>query len=383
MRRIIFAALAAAVCFIGCKSQNDRYIDSDIEHVTYTESNSDILNGKVISKIEIVPLQTNREALLGNILQLQTMNGEFFIADFEDATRIFRFDKTGTLLNTIGQRGRGPQEYIGLSDFSLDGNEKLSIFSDLNEAVYEYSTSGEFIEKTDLGKRFLRGVAQKDKFLTYWGFASINGDWRLASTNKNGKVTHKYLEGKYNVLMMDEKVLPVFYKHNEDTIYLRESINPHNIIYQVAGDKIHGKYSFDFGKYNVPPEYFEKESPMEAAEYLFSRDFVVIRKFMENSSFALVESQIQKNAKQGTQELVLVYGIKNKLSGTWNWFDIKEENHIIANAPQCLTTDNKLICLVEASKIEKLKDRSIISNPEIIDDIKSGMNSVVLICSLK
>lgn len=266
---------------------------------------------------------------MGDNLQLQIHNGEFYIADMGNAARIFRFDKYGNFLNTIGQRGRGPQEYLGLSDFSFDNNDHVSIFSDLNQAVYNYSQDGQFANTSNLETRFLRAVkAGEDKYWLYWGFASVNGEWRLAHVDRNGKISRKELPGKYN----------------------------------------------------VPQEYFEKKSPMEAGEFLFSKDFTIIRKFMENENYALLEAQIQKMTDG--PETLLIYGLKNKKTDNWHWFDIKKQDDVMAGSPQCLTAGNKLLCLVKPAAIKKHKDNPIITNPEIISGLNDSMNPVVMVCTL-
>ncbi len=369
-----------SLCIIACKKHSD-LLDANTEIVTYVSGNSDMLTTSIISHVEIIPLETNQESLMGDNLQLQIHNGEFYIADMGNAARIFRFDKYGNFLNTIGQRGRGPQEYLGLSDFSFDNNDHVSIFSDLNQAVYNYSQDGQFANTSNLETRFLRAVkAGEDKYWLYWGFASVNGEWRLAHVDRNGKISRKELPGKYNVFMMDESTLPVSYKHNDDTIYVRESINPNNVIYLITDNGIRQQYSFNFGKYNVPQEYFEKKSPMEAGEFLFSKDFTIIRKFMENENYALLEAQIQKMTDG--PETLLIYGLKNKKTDNWHWFDIKKQDDVMAGSPQCLTAGNKLLCLVKPAAIKKHKDNPIITNPEIISGLNNSMNPVVMVCTL-
>ena len=76
---------------------------------------------KYFSSIEYIPLQTNEESLLGNVLLFSGGNGQYNFASPGDEIRCF--NHKGEFKGKIGTRGRGLNEYFFIQSLVFD--EKL------------------------------------------------------------------------------------------------------------------------------------------------------------------------------------------------------------------------------------------------------------------
>ncbi|MDR0953980.1 MAG: 6-bladed beta-propeller [Rikenellaceae bacterium] len=376
----VFSLLLTAL-FVACQAKPTE--PAAAEQVVYEATDQSLLSSGVIRQIEIIPLESpDPSALIGGFHQLVLSGDDFYAINFEGNARVLRFDGQGKFLNSIGSTGRGPQEYLAISDFSLDANGNPIIYSDQDEAAYFYQPDGTFVEKKELGNRFLKATNgyDGDTFL-YLGFNNGTAPLRVLWVNKEGKAPMGYLWDESQVLMMSEST-PVF-THYDEAIYVRESLN--DTIYRITDRVFEPAYNFDFGAYTVPEEYFQKSDPMAAAEYLFAREFVSTRKFFENDKTVLLEAQIQKTNSAGEPQVIMTHGLKDKKSGEWSWFNAEvflPTDDCITNYVQGLTDQNEIVCLVDPAKLLEYKDNPLFTNPEVLADITDASNFIVLKCKL-
>lgn len=385
MQRIVCALSVVSLIFVMLVScRTDVHKPQAEEHVVYGASAETLLSSGIIEEIEIIPLQSPyNSSFIGQYHQLVISGGDFYIANFEGSTNLLRFDAKGNFINSIGMMGRGPQEYLSMSDFSFDDDGNPIIFSDQNQAVYQYLPNGTFVKKTELKNRFIKATdGTADDYYLYLGFNNATVPYRLLRVDKQGKTEESYLEGEFNVLMMSEST-PVF-THYRGAIYLRESLN--NIIYKIEDGTIQPAFALDFGAYNVPQEYFEKSYAMAAAEFLFAREFVSTRKFFENKDYILLEAQIQKHGSGGVPQIVMVHGLKSKKTANWSWYNAEvglPTSDFITSYVQYLTENNEIVCLVDPVKLLEFKDNPLFSNPTVLSDVTENNNYIVLLCKLR
>lgn len=114
---------------------------------------------KVFEEIDFIPLETNKESLLGKVKQLEITENCFIIFD-EDTKSIFVFDKTGNFKTKINERkivsDADKKEISGFYGFQLKkengitliqiNTKKLSIYFDLD---------GNLVKKVPINKEIL------------------------------------------------------------------------------------------------------------------------------------------------------------------------------------------------------------------------------------
>ena len=92
------------------------------------------------SSIEYIPLETSDDCLIGDEFSLIVASQDIFVHEFSDQ-KIYRFDRNGKFLNSIGKKGQGPGEYTCIYSIYIDESTHecflLDTFSG-NVLVYDY-----------------------------------------------------------------------------------------------------------------------------------------------------------------------------------------------------------------------------------------------------
>lgn len=112
---------------------------------------TDILEG-----VELIPLETNEDYLIGEIDKIQIYNGFYFILDKRSAKSLFVFDENGKFKYSIKSQGKGPLEFIRPYDFTIDfDSNQLVIFDGkLSKLVFYEIGSGKPLKEKRLYYRF-------------------------------------------------------------------------------------------------------------------------------------------------------------------------------------------------------------------------------------
>ena len=143
---------------LGCKEiRKDKSLLSDALFCEKRDSYPFIFNTETeysikeyrledIADISYIPLETPEGKVLGNVRLVNRFltEDDIFLGDGQ----IFRFDKTGRFLNTIGKIGRGPGEYTFLHNFCLDENKRqVYILAGFERKMIVCDYDGNFIRE--------------------------------------------------------------------------------------------------------------------------------------------------------------------------------------------------------------------------------------------
>jgi len=79
---------------------------------------------EIATDVQYIPLETVPKALMRFVNYLKTGNDKFYI---NVSTEILCFDKTGKFLHKLSQKGRGPNEYMYISDYDILPEKNLLI----------------------------------------------------------------------------------------------------------------------------------------------------------------------------------------------------------------------------------------------------------------
>ncbi len=127
--------------------------------------------GSLVSKVEIVTLETNEESLVGGIYKIVVTDSHIYIMDRFNGQGLIIFDRNGKYVKRLSH-GQGPGELYRLYDFSYDKeNDKLIVYQ--HSFMLTYSAEGKFIK-------------QKKIPLGFYNFASIPGGYILKTIGEQG-----------------------------------------------------------------------------------------------------------------------------------------------------------------------------------------------------
>lgn len=344
---------------------------------------SDLFHSDMIRDMELIPFQTSDSSLIGTNPELISDAEGYYIIDCNGSLDILRYDTTGRFLNKIGSRGKGPQEYLSVSNVITDSvSGTLTVFSNMDSKICTYRKEGDFVSGRKLDSQFSQGIPTFDDNLwLYLGYQNGIADHRMLQTDDQGKILEQWLDATGNVMPVEERY-PVFVETSDGRLLLRESFSDR--VCEVTDDGITPVYRFDFGKYNIPDEYFEKDSPMAAGDFLMKQEFVVLDRIMDSPNYFFVQAMIQRPGISAT----MVYGLQDKRSDRWQWFNFRDVQNNKApglNSVRSLTGNDELICLVDPIRLMEMapQERSVFRNPEVIDGLSEESNPVIVKCRLR
>ena len=117
MRTTLFTLL---LLLAACNPVYEETDNSAINLCTYLDNqgNETISLSTLADSIEYIPLQTPEELPIDILIAVKTTQEDIVILD--RSQNLIRFDKQGKFLNTIGQKGQGPEEYLNIINFDIE-----------------------------------------------------------------------------------------------------------------------------------------------------------------------------------------------------------------------------------------------------------------------
>jgi hypothetical protein len=241
MKFIVF--VFSCICFILCSSCSQK--EKNHDEFTYRIKVDSISKGyrfeDLIEDYKYIKLETNTDCLLGEIKQVEFYESKIFILTEE----IYCFNLDGKFLFSINQKGRGPSEFIQISNFSIFNGiiylttpgKLLSFRTETGEfvnsqrieyPVYHLGFDGEYT--------YIDRLPKADKFL--------KSDDRLMISNlKTQKPLKSFFpEERFTIPQVNQ-----FYGYNGsyyfiDSYYLK--------VYRLSKGSLENYIFFDFGEKN-------------------------------------------------------------------------------------------------------------------------------------
>ncbi|MBN2863722.1 MAG: 6-bladed beta-propeller [Bacteroidales bacterium] len=133
--------LLVLLCYSCSNEKNSAVITIDV----MSSSGPEIENlSEIASDVKYIPLETHPEALMRGINYLKTGNEKFYI---NTVMEILCFDRSGKFLYKLDQKGRGPDEYLYLSDYDInpEKNQLLVLTTGKKLNFYDETKNGFFI----------------------------------------------------------------------------------------------------------------------------------------------------------------------------------------------------------------------------------------------
>ena len=264
-------------------------------------------------EIEYVILETSPRSLIRKINQIHFTDNYIFISDFD---RLVQFDRSGKFIRQVGGAGRGPTEYIHISDFCVDEiNEKIYLKAWGINTIKEFDFDGKFIHSFKISfssLQFLKSDKNSYTFIIPNNSGSLEAENRLIVTDSTGTVKMKIKN--YNVYHKSNIIatkIPLYYF--KDTIRINESrvdtlnsfVNGKHIPYAI----------FNLGKYKMDPD---QSIPFEtsAREELNNRvkDKIWIWSINENNTYLFLTFNIGLSDSSA-------YAFYNKLDSKFAFLD--------------------------------------------------------------
>jgi WD40 repeat protein len=144
MKRYFILFIIIQIFFLGCNKVTNLTTSIELQGVGQVRQLSISTLG--IDDVKYVPLATDSIFRLTEIIKMKVLNGKFYINDRGRNSKILKFNDSGDFLYKIGNRGKGPQEYLFSTDFSVaPQNKNVYVLSSQENKIYVYAPDGTFI----------------------------------------------------------------------------------------------------------------------------------------------------------------------------------------------------------------------------------------------
>lgn len=352
--------LAVFIIIIAACNSNSTYT-VQMENGNDISAFSDSIKG-----IELIPLSTDDTHLLGTQTDLIPTGDGFIVLDLPNS-KIYHYNHSGTFINAIGRKGRGPGEYNSLLNVELAG-DSLYVFS-APQKMQCFSLDGKLLSEKKIPSLGRQSYIFRSDTLNYHDFSPTKKDRLVVNWRSGGK---KYLHTNVSVLPFNTSASR--FSSNGDTVFLIDSYNP--VIYQYANQQLSEHIRFDFGKYAIPNTFFSAGDPYKAAAVLLESDFAVINRYMETPELKIVEIMTQSHGN-----VKFIYGLCDK---KWTWFDCSGHGEALKESFK-FAVGKTVYALLDPAMLEHL-DESFLekaSNREILKHISEKDNYVIAKIDLK
>lgn len=129
------------VCCWACSHENTA--EYQVFHVN-PESESKECFDHFYHLKEVIPLETTDSSVMGDIMKVISAKGRIFVAPWNGKS-IFIFDRSGKYLSRIDKEGRGPGEYLKISDFMVtEEPEEIVVYAREGKLNF-YDWDGNFL----------------------------------------------------------------------------------------------------------------------------------------------------------------------------------------------------------------------------------------------
>jgi len=360
-----------SMIFSSCKTDNIRYYKNNIEIKVVPETSIDINLSEIAESINYVKLESTADSYFSNVWKMSMFMNRFYIHDLRS---IFCFDFTGKFQFKVGRKGKGPGEYLEITDFLINSYfESIEILDARRRKIIRFDLEGKFIDEISISLN-AKKFAINDK-ISYYIYAyeyrpfigedNIFNLYRITRDGKNILSTHfpfnKNLDGaKQGEFCNFDNILSFQYSRC-DTIFTFNNEGERESGYFVNFGETKTKYLHDLEKQNKSDPTASSSinnyiGHIRIANILSSRDY-----------FYMYCHQVVKFDKSLHHKLLY-----SRLTGkSINWFDIVNDidGIPIGNMPSYFTSGNELVLYVNLEKI--LKEMENNQSPEFIKTIET------------
>lgn len=252
MRKIVNLATTALCLFaLGCRERQATNKEAVVVKVDYTQAEQQLdLSTILEDDIEIIPLQTSGESIIGEIDDVRIVGDKVFVIDLK-LPRVAVFDRSGKFIRTIGRRGRGPNEFAGITSVEVT-NDYVAIYDRLKEQLFFYNIDGSFRSVKDVSNLWAMDIiAVGDKlYFVNAGSQTDKGCYRLFELSKDGDYLNSALPFSKKIADRVTWGLDRYSAKNGDELMFYQP--PYDSLFVIKGLELEKLYYVDFGARKVP-----------------------------------------------------------------------------------------------------------------------------------
>ena len=214
-----------------------------------------------IDDIQIIPLETSRSSVINRPDKGMLYKDQFILLD-RRFNLIKNFYKDGSFVSTIGQKGKGPGEYIEVRDFNIIGTEIIIL--DYGKILVYNIESGSFLRSFNYDNTIFNpsrlAYFDEDNFYAWDSgpaYTSGNQDHKLYQL-------YKYIDKKPTIGYFEKRLTSSNterFCYQQNGKFLMAPNESENIIYEISKYSVNPIYKMNFGTRNLPHDYNRNTDP--------------------------------------------------------------------------------------------------------------------------
>ncbi len=333
---------------------------------------------KNFDSVQYIPLETNKDVLIGEITKMYLDNEHIIIFD-QKAMSIFLFGIDGKFIRKIGKKGEGPDEYLYINDIQFDKEQMLILAHErLRNCIYTYDLSGNLVNKSPTSSVMFNSFFKvKEGVWVYSCFSDGNPEnYNLTLLTPNlQNVKKQYFSQKEFVNITFSSTF-MSDGHGKLFFYYPSS----NIIYEISETDVKPFLQVNFGNRSMPYDRILKAGSMEEYDKLVSEKKYLgdINRCFANRDrifFSFMESGLGK-----VKFYNCFYNIRLKETNVFDNAFMSSTTYPIL--PALLhSTDTTLVYQI---KLPIITEESLTTlSSSLSTNIQIDSNPVLAICSLK
>jgi hypothetical protein len=305
---LIFMLVITSYFLFSCNS-NSISLRNEKEMIEIDLDREDRISIKdLFSKVEIIPLETNKNSLLsfpiGEPDRIIVNEKKYYFLD-QKQNVIVVFNPDGSFLKTINKKGNGPEEYVSLDDIAINrfsGN--LEVLSSIGRYINVYNASNDTL---------IERIKFPEKLPVVHNFHHLTSDIYVFFAQPDKAEIYFYSKNSKEIIQSDyslpewfnQKTVFVttknpFYVYN-DSLRFVQIYNGDVFSISPADYKLHPKFIWNFGQANFAPDVLPKDKSMEYYLDLLKKISinyaVLFQIYQENSNYYFTRFKFKNRYK--------------------------------------------------------------------------------------
>lgn len=394
---LIYATLV--IYFTSCRTQTKSPVEvAEVFPVFRFEemlkTRKSIKLSEIASDIKYVKLELTKESSICANPGVLLSNNFIFI----NCNNLLQFSRDGEFLRRIGSLGKGPKEYLSVSNISV--NEEIEyIYIHAVNKILIYTFQGKFIKEIHIPVNYAKSCAIDTSYFIAWSHVGEGNEENVfAVLDKNGKIVSK-VKNHFKWPARDLNTRIGWSDYNEfytlgNKLFFKDMYT--DTIYTVSEQKkITPVFFLDLGKYKIPdkhrPSFATSRQQMaelskgymwanvqESDKYIFTNS----KAYSEKKKFLVLTDKLSKSS-------VLVSDISDEYTGFINDIDGGFDfwpRHISGSWMYINIPANNFLEKIP----DKLADKKDVKYPErknalknLVASIDEGDNPIIMLVKLK
>ena len=287
----IFLLLVLCLIISSCSTKKKQpemsFSVISMENISFK---SKLIFSEFVEHIEVIPLETTSESLIGEIKRIIHRNGRYYmlVTNGYSNARVLVFDDLGKFLLKIDKVGQGRGEYLDMADFALTSNAEIKIAA--YKKIVTYDSIGNYVREKPINN-YAREIhlMSNDKYIMSHFDLQAHHNKALCLIDAKDDVLTEFFKLPSNEMGKLESFLRLnTFVSSGKNLYFNYPLC--DTIFSIKGRDVLPAYYVDFGTKKIDYSLVEaKDDALGILNKISSKEYLEILGFQICSDFLCLE----------------------------------------------------------------------------------------------